>query len=180
MYKKPILLISFVVVLSLSMSVAEGADPTLVGWWRFDEGSGTTAYDMSTYGNDGTFQGDPQWVGGHLAMALQFDGVDDFVEVPHATILTVDNEVAVMAWINASRHNSGAGDWQAILAKGNDPRSYSFYTHASGTLHFSTTSGGGYVGSNSTGQVPLNEWVHVCAMVAAGQHVYYINKPIRN
>ncbi|MBW8042565.1 MAG: LamG domain-containing protein, partial [Planctomycetes bacterium] len=175
MYRNSILFISFILVLSLAMSVTEGADPSLVGLWSFDEGAGITAFDMTAYGNDGTLQGGPQWVNGKLAMALQFDGVDDFVEVPHAAILTVDTEVAVMAWINAQRHNSAGGDWQAILAKSNDPRSYSFYTHSSGTLHFSTTSGGGYVGSNSSGQVPLNEWVHVCAMVSGGQHVYYIN-----
>jgi hypothetical protein len=175
MYRNSILLICFVLVLSLATSVTEGADPTLVGWWKFDEDTGVIANDMSTYGNNGTLQGDPQWVIGHLVGALRFDGVGDYVEVPHASILTVDNEVTVMAWINAQRHNSAGGDWQAILAKSNNPRSYSFYTYTSGTLHFSTTSGGAYVGSTSSGQVPLNAWVHVCAMVSGGQHVYYIN-----
>ncbi|MHC4113414.1 MAG: hypothetical protein ACYSUY_20265, partial [Planctomycetota bacterium] len=127
MCKKQIFLMSFVVVLGLSMSVAEGADPSLVGWWRFDEGSGTTAYDTSDYGNDGTLQNGPLWVNGYLATALQFDGVDDFVDVPHAAILTVDTEVTVMAWINASRHEGPGGEgWQGILAKGNANRSYSF------------------------------------------------------
>jgi len=171
MYKETIILITFVVVLGLSISVAEGADPSLVGWWRFDEGSGTTAYDTSGYGNDGTLMNGPQWVNGQLKMALQFDGVDDFVQVPHDNILTVDNEVTVMAWINTSRYGGpGTEDWQGILAKGNDPRSYSFYTESGGGLHFSTAG----VGTVSS-QVPLNEWVHVCAMVSAGQHVYYIN-----
>ena len=31
-----------------------------IGWWAFDEGSGTTAYDESGEGNTGTFGGDPQ------------------------------------------------------------------------------------------------------------------------
>ncbi|MHC4641347.1 MAG: LamG domain-containing protein, partial [Planctomycetota bacterium] len=172
MYKQLIFLMSFIVVLGLSISVAEGADPSLVGWWRFDEGSGTTAYDTSTYGNDGTLQGGPQWVNGKLATALQFDGVDDFVDVPHAAILTVDTEVTVMAWINTSRHGGpGTEGWQGIIAKGNTTRSYSFYTQSSGALHFSTAG----TGSSSSTQVPLNEWVHVCAMVVGGQHVYYIN-----
>ncbi|MHC4432573.1 MAG: LamG-like jellyroll fold domain-containing protein [Planctomycetota bacterium] len=150
-------------------------DAYLVGWWMLDDGSGTTAVDSSAHGNHGTLNGDPQWVAGYDGEALEFDGVGDYVEVPHDASLTVDTEVTVMAWINAQRHPGPAGDWQGILAKGNSPRSYSFYTYVNGSLHFSTTSGGAYVGSTSTGKVPLNEWVHVAAMVADGQHLYYIN-----
>jgi hypothetical protein len=151
------------------------SDPNLMGWWKFDEGSSATALDWSGHGNHGTFKGDPQRVVGYDGDGLEFDGVGGYVEVPHDASLTVDTEVTVMAWIHAQRHPSAGGDWQGILAKSNNPRSYSFYTYVDGTLHFSTTSGGAYVGSNSTGQVPLNEWVHVAAMVAGGQHLYYIN-----
>jgi hypothetical protein len=149
-------------------------DPNLVGWWKLDEGSGVTVLDGSGHGNHGTLKGDPQWVVGHDDDALEFDGVGDYVEVPHDASLTVDTEVTVMAWIYAERYNSSGGDWQAILAKSNDPRSYSFYTYVNGTLHFSAGASP-YVGSNSTGQVPLNEWAHVCAMVVDGHHQFYIN-----
>ncbi|UCG57595.1 MAG: LamG domain-containing protein [Phycisphaerales bacterium] len=161
---------SFTTVLDIPIG-----DPNLVGWWKLDTGSGTTVLDWSGYDNYGTLNGGPEWVPGYDGDALDFDGFDDYVDVPHNEVLTVDTEVTVMAWIKAARHNSAGGDWQAILAKSNNPRSYSFYTHVSGTLHFSTTSAGAYVGSNSSGQVPLNEWAHVCAMVIGGAHQYYIN-----
>ncbi len=176
MCKKLIYLVCFVLVLSVALTSAAKAE--LVGWWRLDEGSGTIATDLSEYGNDGTLQSEPQWVNGKFGKALQFDGVDDYVEIPHADILTVDNEVTVMAWINAERHGGpGTESWQGIISKSNSPRSYSLYTEASGALHFSTTSTviNDYVGTLSTGQVPLNEWVHVAAMVVDGQHQYYIN-----
>ena len=151
-------------------------DPNLVGWWKFDEGSGDVVVDSSGYDNLGTLRSDPQWVTGYDGDALEFDGVDDFVDVPHDSTLTVDNEVTVMAWIHTSRHEGPTGQgYQGIIAKGNSTRSYSLYTQSAGTLHFSTTSAGAYVGSSSTGQVPLNEWVHVAAMVVGGQHQYYIN-----
>jgi len=146
-------------------------DPNLVGWWKFDEGFDVTVLDGSGHGNHGTFKGDPQWVIGHDGDALKFDGDNDWVEVPHADNLTVDNEVAVMAWINTERYIGPTGeDWQGIMAKGS-PRSYSLYTQVSGTLHFST----GGVGTLSSVTIPLNEWVHVCAMVIGGAHQYYIN-----
>jgi len=150
-------------------------DPNLVGWWKFDEGSGVNVLDSSGHGNNGTLMGDPQRVIGPDGDALEFDGVNDYVEVPHDESLTMDTEVTVMAWINTERHNSAGGDWQAILAKSNAPRSYSFYTYTNGTLHFSVGASGAYIGSNSSSLVPLNEWVHVCAEVVDGHHQYYIN-----
>ena len=68
MYKKLICLISFMFVLT---SVAE-AD--LVGLWRFDETSGTTAHDGSGNGRDGTLIGNPKWTAGRIGGALDFDG----------------------------------------------------------------------------------------------------------
>jgi hypothetical protein len=177
MYRKLIYLTSFALVFSVALTdVVKAADPDLVGWWRLDEGSGTIATDFSGQGNDGTLQGDPAWVAGYLGMALEFDGVDDYVDVPHSESLTASDEVTVMAWINTPRHGGpGTEQWQGIIAKGNSTRSYSFYTYQPGTLHFSVTSGGAYVGPVSTTQVPLNEWVHVCAMVINGQQQFYIN-----
>ncbi len=170
MYKLCLLL---ALVVALSLGTVRGAtDPDLIGWWWFDEGSGSAAADSSLYGNHGALMGDTAWVPGVVRTALQFDGVDDYVEVPHAETLTVDNEVTVAVWINARRHNGPGGEgWQGIVSKSNSPRSYSLYTQSSGNLHFSTA---GY-GSTSSTIVPLNEWVHVCAMVRAGAHVYFIN-----
>jgi hypothetical protein len=146
-------------------------DPNLVGWWKFDEGSGVNVLDSSGHANHGSFIGEPQRVVGPIGDALQFDGVDDWVEVPHDASLTVDNEVTVMAWINTQRYVGPTGDdWQGIMAKGS-LRSYSLYTQVSGVLHFSTAG----VGTLSTSTLPLNEWVHVCAMVVGGGHQYYIN-----
>ena len=83
MSKKLFLLSSFVLVLGLVLSSGAGAaDPSLVGWWRFDEGSGTTTRDSSGNGNDGTLQGNPQWVAGKIGGALDFDGNYGYVNVP--------------------------------------------------------------------------------------------------
>ncbi|MHC4206634.1 MAG: LamG domain-containing protein [Planctomycetota bacterium] len=171
MSKKLFYLVSFVLVFSVTLtSVAKAADPDLVGWWRLDDGSGMIATDSSGNGNDGDLQGNPQWVPGQIGTGLQLNGVDEYVEVPHNEILTVDNEVTVMVWINAERHTNPGENWQGIMAKGN-PRSYSLYTEVGQSLHFST----GGVGTVSSMDVPLNEWVHVCAQVIGGGHQYYIN-----
>jgi hypothetical protein len=176
MSKKLIYLVSFVLVLSVVLMGTARAE--LIGWWRLDEGSGTTAYDFSGFGNDGALQNDAEWGVGYLSnSSVQLDGDDDFVEVPHADILTVDNEVSVMAWIIAKRLEVPGAGYAGIIAKGNSTRSYSLYTTAAGPLHFSTTSTttNAYVGTTSSTNVPLNEWVHVAAVVVDGGHIYYMN-----
>ena len=148
-------------------------DPTLVGWWWFDEGSGTTASDSSQYGNHGTLTGGAGWAPGYFKTALELDGVDGYVDVPDAPSLQADNEVTVMAWINTPVWETPGQGYQGIIAKGNSVRSYSMYTTSSGVIHFST--GQPFIGSTSTGTVPRNEWAHVCAMIVDSGHAYFIN-----
>jgi len=146
-------------------------DPSLVGWWKLDEGGGTTANDSSGNGMNGTLMGDPVWVDGQIKKALQFNGIDQYVEIPHDPLLTVDSEVTVMIWFNTERAIGGTGaDWQGLMAKSNSPRSYSLYTHVGNNFHFV-----GGNGSVSTGTFELNEWTHVAAQVKDGTHQYWIN-----
>ena len=44
-----------------------GSESGLVGYWNFNEGEGNTLYDLSGNENNGTINGDPQWVNLSLA-----------------------------------------------------------------------------------------------------------------
>ncbi|MHC4585903.1 MAG: LamG domain-containing protein [Planctomycetota bacterium] len=110
MCKKLSMLASFILVLSVAVSTQ--AD--LVGYWTFDEGSGTIAYDSSGNGLDGTFNGDPQWVIGQVGGALEFDG-DDSVEIPHNDLLSITDEITITAWTYMNANASGE---MAIVSKG--------------------------------------------------------------
>ncbi|MCP4263270.1 MAG: LamG domain-containing protein [Planctomycetes bacterium] len=82
MFKKLICLSSFILLLSLVLpSVAQDADPSLVGWWKFEEASGTL-YDQSDNHNDSTsVQGVLYQQTGQKGYALGFDGIDDSIIV---------------------------------------------------------------------------------------------------
>ncbi|MFA6994532.1 MAG: LamG domain-containing protein, partial [Candidatus Paceibacterota bacterium] len=51
----------------------------LVGYWNFDEGSGTIAKDTSGNGRNGTLTNGPVWTSGKVGGALSFDGSNDAV-----------------------------------------------------------------------------------------------------
>ena len=148
--------------------VQDGEDPSLILYLSFDELNGNQAIDHSQYQNHGALVGNPQLVDGRYGKALQFDGQNDSVEVPHHDSLTVDEAFTVMAWIQTPRHTG----YKGIIAKSNRPRSYSFYTDPAGKLHLSV---GNWTGSHSDEIVALNEWQHVVAQFENGWHRYWIN-----
>ena len=53
-------------VLIMSNNTAEVNTSGLVGYWKFDEGVGTSVRDSSGEGNNGTFTGSPTWIGGRF------------------------------------------------------------------------------------------------------------------
>jgi N-acetylneuraminic acid mutarotase len=77
----------------------------LVGWWKFDEGSGTVAYDSSGNGNDGSLINGPTWTTGKIGGALSFDGVDDLLLLPHST-LAERNLFSYCLWFYATETSS--------------------------------------------------------------------------
>jgi len=86
MSKKLIYLVSFVLLLS----VAGSASADLVAHWPLDEGSGTTAIDLSGNGHDGTIGGTANWVAGQIGLALDFDGSSTYIDM--------DDQVVVGTW----------------------------------------------------------------------------------
>ena len=99
------LVMVFVVAMAMTMSIgmASAYYPDragTVGYWHFDEGSGTIAYDSSGQGNNGTIYG-ATWTSGKVGGALEFDGKDDYVEVPDNPSLDTgsDEDVTIEVWV---------------------------------------------------------------------------------
>jgi len=80
---------------SILMALAENT----VMYYPFSEGTGTTAYDYSINGYDGTLSGTPEWFKiQDGSYTVNFDGSDDFITVTNnATIQTIKS---VSFWIN--------------------------------------------------------------------------------
>ncbi|HIC62401.1 MAG TPA: hypothetical protein EYO72_06800, partial [Marine Group III euryarchaeote] len=75
-------------------------DNTTVGYWSFDEGNGTLAYDSTDFGNNGSLSGDVNWVNGWQSdHALSFDGDNDYVTVPDDDSLDMEEDFSIFAWV---------------------------------------------------------------------------------
>jgi hypothetical protein len=72
----------------------------LIGCWKFDEGTGTTAHDSSGNFKDGKIYG-ATWTSGKVGNALQFDGVDDYVYIPSLYTSPGPSELTVAVWIKS-------------------------------------------------------------------------------
>lgn len=59
-------------------------DSGLAGYWKLDDGSGTSATDASTNGNTGTLTNGPTWTTGQIGSAVDFDGNNDYIVLPSA------------------------------------------------------------------------------------------------
>jgi len=108
MRKKLIYLITF--VLALSMVLIDTTQAELVGQWKFDEGSGTTAYDSSGKGNDGTLVGGATWAAGRFGGGIELDGTSGYISVPDFELTT--NSITFAIWLNGWK----GGDWAPLIS----------------------------------------------------------------
>ena len=71
-------------------------------YWAFDETDGDIAYESSEYQMNGSVHGMPNHSPGKVNNCLQFDGIDDFVEINGYQGVDGNKARTVAAWIKAN------------------------------------------------------------------------------
>lgn len=91
----------------------------LVGYWKFNDGSGTSATDSSGNANTGTLTNGPTWTFGKVNGGVDFDGIDDFMTLadPVSGILDfgASQDFTLSGWFNRDTFTTD----DTILAKRN-------------------------------------------------------------
>ena len=144
-----------------------------IAFWHLDEASGTTVSDSSG-GHHGTINGATVGAlgvnGG--STALDFDGADDYVEIPHSDDFLLDNGT-VQFWFNAddtSGHQGlvskdsqdfDTGGHLHVYLDGNQVMARIQSTDASYTI--------------SSGAINANEWNHVAVTFGDGGFKIFVN-----
>ena len=146
----------------------------LVSHWKFDENSGNIAYD-SVDNNDGTVYG-AQWTIGKINGALEFDGIDNYVDCGNDNSLNLD----IGSWGGWFKLNSIAGSSRFII-KSNETGTTGmyelFYNNNYGYNRFDAEILVGserYTASSPSG-VNAGQWYHVFATYDAETLRLYIN-----
>jgi hypothetical protein len=148
---------------------------SLVGYWKLDETSGSTAQDSSGNGYDGTLQGsftfDTASVAGTFHKALDFNGVSNYVETGKIVSDFVLSNAArtVTAWVYTHSFNDG-GIYE--MGEHSDGRDFSLRTR--------TTDNQWRVQQWGTGDIDFtfdskNKWVHFAHVYDGSTTKIYAN-----
>ncbi len=147
------------------------------GSWHFDEGSGTTAYDRSGNGNNGTLYNSPAWVDGKFGKALSFDGSNDYVTTP--IISNTLTDFTMEAWVKASSVPSnrrivmgsgwGYNDWYIGINLGSSTdapaRKWLFWVAGNSQIAYLA----------APGEIVAGEWYYLVATYQGTTGKFYIN-----
>jgi len=146
-------------------------DTGLIARWTFDEGSGSTAYDL-VGGNHGTIYG-AQWTDGIIGGALNFDGIGDYVKVPDADVLdfAAGESFTLCAWLKYSTANQGRIQKYNNISR-NGYNIFVNNAHTPGLIACGTLSDGVSADAAYNGAYNDGEW-HLAALVRdqSGNHI---------
>jgi hypothetical protein len=138
--------------------------------------SGTTAYDMAGARNNGTATG-PTFLptsGPDSNGAWDFDGVDDYIEIPHHANQLLVNALSISAWIAADTAGETAG---RILDKSTGTSGQTGFTYDtfSNRLEFKVNNGAGPLSASNS--IPYDGTWHHCVVTvtAAGVTNFYVD-----
>jgi len=104
----------------------------LVGYWKFSEGNGTLARDISGNENNGTLINGPTWVAGKYGSGLQFDGMNDYVYILDVDILDLGtSNFTIGFWMNPL--SWGDGKSRGIVSKKTNDASNGYVIYNDGS-----------------------------------------------
>jgi len=162
------------IILMISTQCYAKIDPkTCVGLWLLDEGNGTTAKDSSGIGNDGKLTNGPKWVDGKFGKALQFDGVNQYVDCGNDASLDLTKDFTIVAWINFEDPKHAYDYGQVVARTDGGGQGGVEFGVCPGTGKLFTTNGPATVRSNTA--LNKDEWYHVTSVYSGNTLTFYVN-----
>jgi serine/threonine protein kinase len=152
------------------LPTATPTGPSPSGYWKFDEGSGSTAYDSSGNNYTGTLQGNASWAKGKMGpYALSLDGSSGTdVDIP-ATVVDTTQSYTFAAWVLLTNNSSGHF-YTAVSIDGNQ-MSGEYLQFDGGNFCFcirASDSTSATVSSAATSYTPnTNQWYHLAGVYDA-------------
>ncbi len=151
------------------LAVSAAADPSLVGWWKLDETSGTTVRDASGYTNTGTIQGNYAWSSGKISGSVLLDGQENsIIRIPNSTSLrTTANRITVMAWTYRTANKN--------VAVFNHNYPDLFFGFHGPQFKWQIRNTNNVYAACYAGDAPLNQWFHIVGTYDGTTARLYVN-----
>ncbi|MDY6966667.1 MAG: LamG domain-containing protein [Halobacteriota archaeon] len=140
------------------------------------EGSGDTVYDLSGNDNNGAII-NAEWTSTEHGWALDFNGIDTYVDCGTGSTLAITNEITVEAIIKAE--TVPTDKWPGVVGKYRHSNKYSFL------LHLNPDQTAAFVaGNGTTVRTPVNsiseiagtgEWCHLVGVCDENVVYIYVN-----
>lgn len=134
----------------------------LVGYWRFDDGSGSSAIDSSGNGHTATLTGSPSWVAGKVNDAISLGGSGQYATLPNSMFNTQSGTISM--WFNLTSYpaSSKRGYLWVSTLNGDSPELRLFIDGNSHDLTFAGYSSSAYqFVINKTVPAPGSGWHHL-------------------
>jgi hypothetical protein len=140
----------------------------MIGYWSFDEGAGTTAYDRSGYGNNGTLYNSPTWTTGQVGGALSFDGVNDYVQT---TLSSNFLPLTIVVWYKPNVNNGERSIVDSDISGQYGQSIIQGYNTGDNTIDIEYHDGW----YNSSFQVNTGTWYFVSGVFISGKISLYVD-----
>jgi hypothetical protein len=157
----------------------------LVGWWKLDEGTGTSVADSSGHGNTGVLGANVTWMPGRTAGSFAVSipgGSDNEIDLGDPAVLQLTGSLTLAGWqYSRSYHTGGADDHIVSRTNFQDMQEGGWAlkgTNDCGALHFSIelfTAPGASAELCSNITPATDAWYHVAGVLdTAGpaMHIY--------
>ncbi len=153
---------------TITIQVVDGSvDPDLLGYWPMDALPGGLVNDASGNGRSGTAFG-ASLTAGRFGSGLSFNGVDNWVSVPHDAGLAfgAGDAFTLSAWVNPA---ASQGGWSGVVTKSRDQSPwYGLWISSWNAWTFGGPSAL-YGSGISSG------WHHLALVQASGSRSLYLN-----
>jgi len=153
------------------------ADPNLIGWWVFNEGTGEVAHDRSDNGIEAPLLGGPTWeTDAEHGTVLVLDGTDDYVEIPGPYELET---YTLSLWFRFDGTPGGTGDVVSLYAVSGHKHGVLLELRSNGVmryLHRAEPMGvSGGTTEYTTDTYDDGAWYHMAAVKTADTMTLYVN-----
>ncbi len=181
-------IMAFVITPVMALTNSAPTIKGLVGYWAFDEGSGTLVHDSSGNKNSATLVGTPKpsWLAGKNGKAINLSDASQYVDAGtgNTGVYNPGQTFTLSVWVfpTATGKASGADIIQKQTGSAAPYASWSldFSNNQEFGLGLGGTDNNWYDGKSKTPPVLLNRWYHVVATYDGTTIKTYLNGALSN